>query len=84
MVDQEHRTRGTPFESRFKTDIRDLADFSVPLSRFCDDWDSRRIFRDRHRSSTDRRQHSLPPKRSYHPSTATRSFSPPRYPDVSS
>uniref|UniRef100_A0AC34F3V1 SHSP domain-containing protein n=1 Tax=Panagrolaimus sp. ES5 TaxID=591445 RepID=A0AC34F3V1_9BILA len=84
MVDQEYRTRGTPFESRFKTDIRDLADFSVPLSRFCDDWDNRRLFRDHRRSSSDnRRQHSLPPKRSYQPTppTVTRSYSPPRYQD---
>jgi HSP20 family molecular chaperone IbpA len=81
MVDQEYRTRGTPFESRFKTDIRDLADFSIPLSRFCDDWDSRRLFRDHRRNSSDnRRQHSLPPKRSYQPPpTVTRSYSPPRY-----
>jgi HSP20 family molecular chaperone IbpA len=85
MVDQEYRTRGTPFESRFKTDIRDLADFSVPLSRFCDDWDSRRLFRDHRRTSSEnRRQHSLPPKRSHHPPppTVTRSYSPPRYQDT--
>uniref|UniRef100_A0AC35G9Q1 SHSP domain-containing protein n=1 Tax=Panagrolaimus sp. PS1159 TaxID=55785 RepID=A0AC35G9Q1_9BILA len=81
MVDQEYRTRGIPFEGRFKTDILDLADFSIPLSRFCDDWDSRRLFRDHRRNSSyNRRQQSLPPKRSYQPPpTVTRAYSPPRY-----
>uniref|UniRef100_A0AC34Q5N0 SHSP domain-containing protein n=1 Tax=Panagrolaimus sp. JU765 TaxID=591449 RepID=A0AC34Q5N0_9BILA len=63
MVDQEFRSHGKPLGSRMSTSIRDLP----PLSRYYDDWDDRRreirSYFDRDR---DRRQLSLPPRRSHY------------------
>ena len=73
MIDKEFRTHGKPFDSKF-SNIRDFPS----LSRFDDDFEARkremRSYFDR-----DRRQQSLPPRRSYFSSTNyDRTYSPPR------
>ncbi|KAE9554574.1 hypothetical protein FO519_002213 [Halicephalobus sp. NKZ332] len=74
MIDQEFRRNGKPFDSKISSNLRDFP----PLSRFDDDWETRK--RDlRSYFDRDRRQQSLPPRRSYYPSTNLgRAYSPPR------
>uniref|UniRef100_A0A7E5A1G5 SHSP domain-containing protein n=1 Tax=Panagrellus redivivus TaxID=6233 RepID=A0A7E5A1G5_PANRE len=67
MIEKDFRSRGTPFETDLSPEFRQLRDFSIPLSRIYDDWDTRRPFRT---SFDNRRQRSLPPRRTYQSTVA--------------